>query len=382
VIVAPDTVLRWERRPFREHKATLHGRTIRAPAHQRPRSQSPIDFFTVPTAGARPLPPRRARLRSTACRPLQRHRGSQRGLDAQQIVKAFPDDTAPSYLLRDHDTIDGHAFRHRVAGMRILVVLTTAHSPWPNPIAERLIGSVRREHLDHVLVLSERHLRRLLACRAHHLRTKTAHEKSPGNSDTLLAKDRLRGSCARAFQSSGEVRPHAVLELAGLPIPILPPEISAIQAGQHQPVDMRAARRPGLQRAGRAGLGLIPARPPSPPRQLRRRAKDRAAVIDPRGRAAVCDDSARRESDARDLAGEPSQGSTAPPPPAPVRRRRPASASVPGRCRTSSCPCPVPFTAPHRETSLDFGCARLYVTTLLTNSIGSQSSGSPCSRLP
>jgi putative transposase len=61
------------------------------------------------------------------------------------------------------DVVDGHAFRQRVAGMRILEVLTAAHSPWQNPFVERLIGSVRRECLDHALVLSERHLRRLLA---------------------------------------------------------------------------------------------------------------------------------------------------------------------------------------------------------------------------
>jgi len=59
----------------------------------------------------------------------------------QQLVDAFPDDSAP----------------------RIREVLTAPHSPWQNPFAERLIGSIRRECLDHVLVLSERHLRRLLA---------------------------------------------------------------------------------------------------------------------------------------------------------------------------------------------------------------------------
>jgi transposase InsO family protein len=77
-------------------------------------------------------------------------------------VEAFPDDTAPAYLLRDRDRIDGHAFRHRVKGMGIRDVLTAPQSPWQNPFAERLIGSIRRECLDHVLVLSERHLRRIL----------------------------------------------------------------------------------------------------------------------------------------------------------------------------------------------------------------------------
>jgi transposase InsO family protein len=82
---------------------------------------------------------------------------------AQQIVDAFPDDSAPSYLLRDRDQVYGQQFRHRVKGMGIDEVLTAPHSPWQNPFAERLIGSIRRECLNHVLVLGERHLRRILA---------------------------------------------------------------------------------------------------------------------------------------------------------------------------------------------------------------------------
>jgi hypothetical protein len=49
---------------------------------------------------------------------------------AQQIVEAFPNDTAPFYLLRDRDQVYGHQFRHRVKGMRIEEVLTAPHSPW------------------------------------------------------------------------------------------------------------------------------------------------------------------------------------------------------------------------------------------------------------
>jgi hypothetical protein len=81
---------------------------------------------------------------------------------AQQIVEVFPNDTAPSYLLRDREQVYGHSFRQRVTGMRIREVLTAAHSLWQNPVVERLIGSGRRECLDHVLVLNERHLRRIL----------------------------------------------------------------------------------------------------------------------------------------------------------------------------------------------------------------------------
>jgi hypothetical protein len=70
---------------------------------------------------------------------------------AQQVVDTFPDDSAPSYLLRDRDGIYGHAFRQRVKGMGICEVLTAPYSPWQNPFAERRIGSIRRECLDHVL---------------------------------------------------------------------------------------------------------------------------------------------------------------------------------------------------------------------------------------
>jgi hypothetical protein len=68
----------------------------------------------------------------------------------------FPDDTAPRWLLRDRDAIYGDVFRRRVAGMGIMEVITSPSSPWQNPYAERLIGSLRRECLDHVIILSQR----------------------------------------------------------------------------------------------------------------------------------------------------------------------------------------------------------------------------------
>ena len=78
-------------------------------------------------------------------------------------MDAFPDDSVPPYLLRDRDSIYGHAFRQHVKGMGISEVLRAPLSPWQNPFAERLIGSIRRECLNHVLVLGESHLRRILA---------------------------------------------------------------------------------------------------------------------------------------------------------------------------------------------------------------------------
>src|SRR2546428_6228952 len=74
---------------------------------------------------------------------------------AQQIIEAFPDDSAPRYLLRDRDSIYGAEFRRRVEGIGIAEVLTAPRSPWQNPFAERVIGTIRRELLDHVIVLNE-----------------------------------------------------------------------------------------------------------------------------------------------------------------------------------------------------------------------------------
>jgi transposase InsO family protein len=69
---------------------------------------------------------------------------------AQQIVNAFPENTAPKYLLRDRDGIYGGAFVSRVQGLGIQEKLIAPRSPWQNPFVERLIGSIRRECLDHL----------------------------------------------------------------------------------------------------------------------------------------------------------------------------------------------------------------------------------------
>jgi len=223
VIVAPATVLRWQRRRFRDHWTQLSGqpaggrppvnaeltalvrkmaaanplwgaprihgellklgidvaeRTVSRlmPERRTPPSQTwrtfltnhlrdlvALDFFTVPTLRLRVL---------FILVVLAHHRRRVLHFNvtehptaawtAQQVVDAFPDDSAPSYLLRDRDSIYGPAFRKRVKGMGISEVPTAPHSPWQNPCAERLIGSIRRECLDHVVVLGEQHLRRTL----------------------------------------------------------------------------------------------------------------------------------------------------------------------------------------------------------------------------
>jgi putative transposase len=81
---------------------------------------------------------------------------------AQQLVEAFPWGSAPRYLLHDRDSIYEGSFRQRVRGMAIQEVLTAPRSPWQNPYAKRLVGSIRRECLDHIVVLNECSLRRIL----------------------------------------------------------------------------------------------------------------------------------------------------------------------------------------------------------------------------
>lgn len=225
VIVTPNTVLRWQRRRFREYWTKLSGRstggrpTIHAeikalitriatanplwgapcihgellklgldvsertvsgliPKRRFPPSQTwrtffanhvrdlvALDFFTVPTVRLRVLfvlvmvvhHRRRVVHFNVTEHPTA-------AWTTQQIVDAFPNESAPAYLLRDRDRdrVYGQQFRRRLKGVGIEEVLTAPQSPWQNPFAERLIGSIRRECLNHVLVLGERHLRCIL----------------------------------------------------------------------------------------------------------------------------------------------------------------------------------------------------------------------------
>jgi transposase InsO family protein len=82
---------------------------------------------------------------------------------ARQIVEAFPWDTAPAYLVRDNDGAYGQAFTTRIRRMGIRDRPISSRSPWQNPYAERLIGTVRRDCLDHILIFGERHLLRILS---------------------------------------------------------------------------------------------------------------------------------------------------------------------------------------------------------------------------
>lgn len=82
---------------------------------------------------------------------------------ARQITEAFPWDRAPTYIVRDNDRAFGSVFTRRIQAMGIRDRPTSFRSPWQNGHIERLIGSIRRECTDHLIVLNEEHLRRILA---------------------------------------------------------------------------------------------------------------------------------------------------------------------------------------------------------------------------
>ena len=157
VVGTPTTVAKYMKRtgpPSQSWKAFLenHAKEIVS-----------VDFFTVPTITCRVL-----------YVFLMVHNASRRIVHfnvtehptmdwtAQQLVEAFPWDSAPKYLLRDNDKIYGWDFTSQVEMLGIEDCSTSYRSPWQNPYIERLIGSVRRECLDHVIVMGERHLRRVM----------------------------------------------------------------------------------------------------------------------------------------------------------------------------------------------------------------------------
>ena len=121
------------------------------------------DFFVVPTVSFRVLyvfvvlahPRRRLLHFNVTANPTAEW-------TARQITEAFPWDSAPRYRLRDRDSVYGDSFRATVKDLGIREVLTPPRSPWQRAYVERLIGSVRRECLDHLMVRNESSLRRLL----------------------------------------------------------------------------------------------------------------------------------------------------------------------------------------------------------------------------
>jgi transposase InsO family protein len=100
---------------------------------------------------------------------------------ARQMAEAFPWDTAPRYLVRDRGTVYGHVVRRRLRALGIRDRPTAPRSPWQNAYVERLIGSVRRECTDQMVVLGERHLRRIVSLYASYYNEARTHRS--------LAKD-------------------------------------------------------------------------------------------------------------------------------------------------------------------------------------------------
>ena len=113
---------------------------------------------------------------------------------AQQIVEAFPWDTAPRYLVRDNDAAYRQAFTNRIRTMGIRDRPIAPRSPWQNPYVERLIGTLRRECLDHVLIFGERHLHQVLRLYSLYYNETRTH--------LGLAKD---APIRRAVQPSGSI---------------------------------------------------------------------------------------------------------------------------------------------------------------------------------
>ena len=119
---------------------------------------------------------------------------------ARQITEAFPWNEAPRYLIRDQDGIYGVAVRRRLAAIGIRDRPIARGSPWQNGFAERLIGSIRRECLDHVIVVGEAHLRRILQTYASYYNEIRTHRS--------LDKD---APVSRSVQRTGSIKSHAIL---------------------------------------------------------------------------------------------------------------------------------------------------------------------------
>jgi transposase InsO family protein len=244
IVVHPDTVVRWQRERFRrywDHLSKKPGRPGRPPISlqirtlirtlaeanplwraprihgellklgiavsertvsrvlqtiKRPPSQTwrtflqnhigeivATDFFTVPTVRLRVLfvfIVLKHRRRNVLHFRVTEHPTAE--WIAQQVTEAFSERDAARYLLRDRDASYGNAFRDRIQSLGINEVVTAARSPWQNAFVERLIGSIRRECLDHVVVLNKRHLRRVLRSYLNYYHRSRTHLDGKGRS--------------------------------------------------------------------------------------------------------------------------------------------------------------------------------------------------------
>lgn len=134
-----------------------------------------VDFFTVPTATFRILYV--FLVLNNDRRSISHFNDTEHPTaewTARQLVEAFGFADCSTYLIRDLDAIYGAAFRKRISALGVEEVVTAARSPWQNAYAERVIGSVRRECVDHLIVLGERHLRTIVSeCVDYYNKTRT-----------------------------------------------------------------------------------------------------------------------------------------------------------------------------------------------------------------
>lgn len=130
----------------------------------------------------------------------RRHKTSTAEWIARQITEAFPWNEAPRYLIRDRDRIFGAIVRRRLRAMGIRDKPIAPASPWQNAFAERLIGSIRRECVDHLIVLGEAHLRGIMRSYARYCNEIRTHRS--------LNKD---APFSRAVQRIGTVKSQPIL---------------------------------------------------------------------------------------------------------------------------------------------------------------------------
>ena len=119
---------------------------------------------------------------------------------ARQLTEAFPWNEAPRYMIRDRDRIYGAVVTRRLRAMGIRDKPTAPASPWQNGVAERLVGSIRRESVDHMIVLGEAHLSRILKSYARYYNGVRTHRS--------LNKD---APVSRSVQRDGVIRSRAIL---------------------------------------------------------------------------------------------------------------------------------------------------------------------------
>jgi hypothetical protein len=161
-----------------------------------------------------------ARGRNSATRPLVPVSGRR-----SNSWRSSPGRLRRATFLRDRDAVDGGAFSNRAQTLGIHEVKTAPRSPWQNPYVERLIGTLRRECLDHVVVLNETHLRRLLSAYLiyyHGARTHLSLEKTPRSQDRW--RDSTKAESSRRRWSDGAGR------CVRLGAPVTPREAKEVHA--------------------------------------------------------------------------------------------------------------------------------------------------------